>query len=312
MRYDQLVIDALGKVGKAFRTPDGSYAHPVVDLDDLKAAREAADPDDEALQRYLDRRERELDERDKGGDETVTDSDVTDGQKPQKSPARKKKGKRPKPSKVESDAQQDGSSSSGNPNAAGVADGSGSLASRLPVTVRAAGSSAGGLVLEGAPIIYNVAYQVYERSLGSFLEVMAPGACTRVLGENQSTVFLFDHRGLPLARVPTTLSLWDTPAALQCRAVLDPDNQTAADLYRAVARGDVHQMSVGMIVGDDEFSRDGAKRVVKRIDQLLDCSAVTNPASPRTWIKVAATGADRQRGRAWAQSEIRRVRHRAA
>jgi len=221
-RYSQSVVDALGRVGKAFRTPDGSFAYPVVDWDDLEAAREAADPDDEALQRYLDRRQRELDERGKGGDETVTDSDATDGQKPQKSPARKKKGRRPKPSKVESDAQQDGSSSSGNLNAAGIADGSASLASCLPVTVRAAGSSAGGLVLEGAPIIYNVAYQVYERSLGSFLEVMAPGVCTRVLGENQSTVFLFDHRGLPLARVPTTLTLWDTPAALRCRAVLHP------------------------------------------------------------------------------------------
>jgi hypothetical protein len=117
------------------------------------------------------------------------------------------------------DDADDGSSSAGGV-AIGVADGSGSLSSAEPlesrsIEVRAVGDG-GQMVLEGAPIVYNVPYEVYDRH-GAFTEIMAPGVCRGTL--SQPTAFLYDHDGLVPARCPGTLTLTDTATSLRCRAV---------------------------------------------------------------------------------------------
>ena len=213
------------------------------------------------------------------------------------------------------DDADDGSSSGGGVTATGVADGSGSLSSAEPletrsIEVRAAGDG-GQMVLEGAPIVYNRAYQVYDRH-GAFDEVMARGACQGVL--SQPVQFLYDHQGLVLARAPGTLTLTDTTTALRCTAVLN-DTQASRDLYEAVRSGCITQMSIGFVCGRDSWNDAYTARVIERIDQLIDVSAVATPASPTTWIKLARPGDElgrQRRRRAAALQEIRRIKGRRA
>ena len=101
------------------------------------------------------------------------------------------------------------------------------------------------------------------------------------------TRFLVEHNGLALARVSSgTLTLSDSPQALTCRAVLDPRSPTASEVIIAVGRGDVNQMSIGMIVVEDEWTSDMSQRTITRIGKLLDVSVVSFPASPTTSVEL--------------------------
>lgn len=135
--------------------------------------------------------------------------------------------------------------------------------------------------IAGTPIVYSTPYTVNDR-FGSFTEVVAPGAVSAILA-TCDTRFLAEHQGLALARVSSgTLTLTDSPQALTCRAVLDPRSPTASEVIIAVGRGDVNQMSIGMIVEADDWTPDMSHRTITRIGELLDCSIVSFPASPST------------------------------
>ena len=117
---------------------------------------------------------------------------------------------------------------------------------------------------------------------------MRSGAAEDCLARGADVRFLFNHDGLPLARTSSgTLKLIDTPKALVATARLDTRQQFANDLAVAIERGDVSQMSVGFTVADDEWNPAEDERVINRLSDLLDVSAVTYPASPTTSIEVA-------------------------
>lgn len=98
---------------------------------------------------------------------------------------------------------------------------------------------------------------------------------------------LYNHTGFTLARTTSgTLTLTDTPKSLNCVATLDPRQTVAADLALAVGRGDGREMSVGFIVGADEWSSDFSHRLITRLGELLDVSAVAFPASPTTSVEL--------------------------
>lgn len=149
-------------------------------------------------------------------------------------------------------------------------------------------SSAGGdtVLISGSPIVYNVGYRVRDM-YGEFEETMLPGVASDLIGRSD-TRFLFNHGGLPLARSTSgTLTLTDTPKALTFTAELDTRQSVANDLLIAIERGDVTQMSVGMVVGADTWSANDTKRSISRLSDLLDVSGVTYPASPSTDIAIA-------------------------
>ena len=142
-------------------------------------------------------------------------------------------------------------------------------------------------ILRGTPIQYSTTYDVYD-AFGRFSEQIMPGAVTDVLARGADVRMLFDHSGLPLARTASgTMSLMDTPTGLNFEARLDPRQQLANDLYLAVSRGDVSQMSIGMRVSSDSWDDSMENRTIHTIEDLLDVSAVTYPASPTTSIEIA-------------------------
>jgi phage head maturation protease len=93
------------------------------------------------------------------------------------------------------------------------------------------------------------------------------------------------------------------------------DTQAGRDVCAAVSRGDVSQMSIVFVCGDDECGSGYATQLIKRIDDLIDVSAVGNPASPTTWIKAAGAAdepAGRRAGRELARARLRKLKRRAA
>lgn len=142
-------------------------------------------------------------------------------------------------------------------------------------------------ILRGTPIVYSTTYDVYD-AFGRFSEQIMPGAVTDVLSRGADVRMLFDHSGLPLARTASgTMSLTDTPTGLNFEARLDPRQQLANDLYLSVSRGDVSSMSIGMRVSNDSWDDAMENRTIHTIEDLLDVSAVTYPASPTTSIEIA-------------------------
>ena len=169
--------------------------------------------------------------------------------------------------------------------------------SRL-VEVRA-GTKKNTMVVEGEPIVYDTRYDVHDM-FGAFREQILKGALTDVLDE-VDTRLLLNHDGLALARNTSgTMELADSDSGLKFEAELDMRQQLANDFVIAVERGDMSEMSVGMIVGKDlwgeEKNADGTFveiRDIERLADLLDVSGVTYAASPTTTIQAAQRMADR-------------------
>ncbi len=152
------------------------------------------------------------------------------------------------------------------------------------VTMKPSGGDT--MTITGSPIVYSTPYKVRD-SMGEFDEIMHPGVVTDLLAKKVDCRLLTNHTGMPLARTTSgTMQLRDTDKALTFSAQLDVRSQAANDLLVAIERGDVSQMSVGMVVGRDSWNQSQTTRQVYQLKDLVDVSAVTYPASPTTSIEV--------------------------
>lgn len=261
-KHTQDEIDALGKKGHAFKNEEGAYSCPIADTDDLDAALRAG-VDDEARE-YVVMRANALDATDK-----LPDTWSVDGEDEDKTARVRRRDKKPR-------------------HRSGPVVGPEVRLRTTDVEIRESATDPSGDTIEvvGTPVVYNVDYVVRDM-LGEFTERMAPGVATGIL-DSCDCRFLFNHDGLPLARTLSgTLVLNDMADALQSVATLDLRQNLANDLAVAIERGDVNQMSVGFIVGDDNWNETWDDRTINRFKDMPDVSAVTYPASPTTTISIA-------------------------
>ena len=147
-----------------------------------------------------------------------------------------------------------------------------------------------GKIITGRPIVYD------ERTnIGPFDEIIERGA----LDNTDLTDVLFsvnhDLRKIPLARsrrnnASSTLRLMTDSRGMDIRAVLDVDNNVESRaLYSAVERGDINGMSFIFTIGDEEWQdleTDHPTRIITRIDQIFEVSAVIFPAYDQTTINA--------------------------
>jgi uncharacterized protein len=153
--------------------------------------------------------------------------------------------------------------------------------------VRSAADGSDTIEILGQPIVYDTPYKVRDM-FGEFEETMVSGACAAVLTRGVDCRFLFNHDGMPLARTTSgTMTLTDTPTQVDLVARLDARQQLANDLAVAIERQDVSRMSVAFVNGHDVWDTTMTQRAIDVVDDLLDSSAVTYPASPTTSIDVA-------------------------
>lgn len=99
--------------------------------------------------------------------------------------------------------------------------------------------------------------------------------------------FLINHDGIPLARTKSgTLNLSEDPRGLLTVADLDKRQGVVNDMFIALERGDLDQMSFGFRMGpgsEQTFTEDDEGNVIRtitRVGELFDVSVVTFPAYP--------------------------------
>ncbi|MCB1105948.1 MAG: HK97 family phage prohead protease [Cephaloticoccus sp.] len=150
---------------------------------------------------------------------------------------------------------------------------------------------------EGKPTVirgYAALFGVRSSNLGGFIEVIEPGAFDGVLLDDIRALFNHDSN-LILARSKNgsgTLKVGTDQKGLWYEFQPDEGQSYAADLVRAMKRGDVDQSSFAFSVARDgqawEDSKDGEKfvtiRTIKKVAKLYDVSPVTYPAYPDTTV----------------------------
>lgn len=143
------------------------------------------------------------------------------------------------------------------------------------------------MVVEGIAAVFDTITDI-----GPFRERVQRDAFDDVL--NDDVRFLINHDGLPLARTTNgTLSLEKRDSGLYMRANL-ANTERGREIYSLIQRGDIDQMSFAAKITRDGWQPDSdGVRVISRVKQLVDVSAVTFGAYPTTSIHA----------RSWAESQ---------
>jgi HK97 family phage prohead protease len=121
--------------------------------------------------------------------------------------------------------------------------------------------------------------------VGWFVETIARGAFKRSLNNPKLDVkLLINHEGLPLADTLTrTLRLREDEHGLFTEADLDPSDPDVQSLASKMARGLVHEMSIGFRAPGQEWNEDRSKRRVTHVEMHRgDVSPVTFGANDTT------------------------------
>jgi len=140
--------------------------------------------------------------------------------------------------------------------------------------------------------VYGGSYPVFERGR-EFVETMAPRAAASVTQGDTRLLVSHQEQMLPLARSSRTMQLDDDSRGLHFRATLDTRQSHAKDAVLAIERGDLSGVSVGMVVGRDEWNPDRSKRTVTKLSELPEISLVNFPANPDAQVKLAQRWAKR-------------------
>lgn len=142
------------------------------------------------------------------------------------------------------------------------------------------------MVVEGYASVFDSVYNI------GFDEIVDRGAFDKVLDDDVR--FFFDHGGTPLARTTNnTLQLKVDETGLHYRAELS-DTTAGRDLFAAIQRGDVSQSSFAFVVDRETRDKNGVRHI-ESVRQLLDCSAVSYPASPATSVVTRNNCADEKK-----------------
>lgn len=146
----------------------------------------------------------------------------------------------------------------------------------------------GKYIIEGRPIVYDSMTDLYWMN-----EVIEKGALDEA---NLSDVrFLVNHdvSKIPLARSRldnenSTMQLIVDDEGLKIVVYLDVENNTdARNLYSAIKRGDITGMSFMFTISEEDWEdleTDKPTRRIKKIDEVVEVSAVTFPAYEDTEI----------------------------
>jgi uncharacterized protein len=171
------------------------------------------------------------------------------------------------------------------------------LAAQLTVDRAAAGgpSAVDGSALtlmRGHATVYETPYVMYD-FFGPYTEVVSAGAATVTLNRaDLNTVFLLNHRGVPMAKTTTgTLQLAEDDRGLDSQAFVDARLGPEADLAARMEARLIDEMSFAFMIVRGSWSPDWDEYRIYEFDlHRGDTSAVTFGANPFTDIAVEAAG----------------------
>lgn len=158
--------------------------------------------------------------------------------------------------------------------------------------LRAKSNDENGNFIDGRPIVYDS-----KTDLGYFDEIIEKGALEGT--DLRDVRFLVNHNTnmIPLARSRrnnknSTMQMTTDDDGMAIRVNLDTENNTdSKNLYSAVERGDISGMSFMFTIDDEEWKdleSDHPTRIIRKIGQVLEVSAVTFPAYESTEISARA------------------------
>lgn len=161
-------------------------------------------------------------------------------------------------------------------------------------------NEAGGMILEGTPIVFDTPTQIATPD-GAYTEVIQAGALDNADLTDSRLLWAHDDTRVPLARTPKTMQFTVDESGLHMTAQL-PDTEAAREVYEAVKRGDVQGMSFAFTVAPngDTWSEDGSTRTITQINKIFEVSVVPYPAYPQTSVE-ARTARQRVQSRAAAR-----------
>jgi HK97 family phage prohead protease len=147
---------------------------------------------------------------------------------------------------------------------------------------------------------YAAVFDSDSEDLGGFIERIAPGAFTDVLGNGPDCCCLFNHDASALLGRTTSGTLTLEQDSKGLRYLCDvADTQTGRDVLTLAARGDLNKSSFAFRVAPEPGSEKwfdaaghevspwcGVRRIIYRIGDLADCSPVTRPAYPDSSVQA--------------------------
>lgn len=145
-------------------------------------------------------------------------------------------------------------------------------------------------IIYGRPIVYESTADMHY-----YEEVISRGALDKADLSDITLLVNHQNRMIPLARhransIQNTLRLTVDENGMTFEAELDIENNpTAQELYSAIKRGDITQMSFAFTVKEEEWSNLDTSKPIRRIIQIkkvYEISAVTNPAYKDTNINA--------------------------
>ena len=168
---------------------------------------------------------------------------------------------------------------------------------RYTAEVRASASGR-TLRLEGHAAVFNTPTKIANGKT-SFRERIMPGAFRKVLDANADVPFLLNHDSSKIFGRTTAGTLRLDEDSRGLKYVVDlPNTEEGRSLHCAVQRGDISGSSFGFSLGPDDDSWDEdededrsriARRTIRNVSILRDCSAVTYPAYSGTDAQARST-----------------------
>ena len=144
-----------------------------------------------------------------------------------------------------------------------------------------------GLTITGTPIVFNQETVIHDVE-GSYREIILPGAIDEKALEDVHLFYNHDMNQVPLARTKSgTLKLEITSAGVNMSAIL-PNTGMGREVYEAVKLGNLSGASFCFSVspGGDDYDVKENLRTIKRINRVLEVSAVPFPAYPQTSLEA--------------------------
>ncbi len=137
---------------------------------------------------------------------------------------------------------------------------------------------------------YAAVFNSRSEDLGSFVEIIAPGAFTKTLQENRKIKALAHHEWDQVLGAVSSGTLRLKTDEVGLHVEVDPPNTTYAnDLVESVSRGDIDGMSFAFepIIDEWEYNRetDQYTRTLKEV-RLFEVSFVAYPAYSATTVAL--------------------------
>ncbi len=148
--------------------------------------------------------------------------------------------------------------------------------------------------IEGYASVFGVRSKLILENGELFYEEINAGAFTEVLErDGLDVIFTFNHsKDAVVARtLSKTLELSQDDTGLFFRAEIQPEISDSINLWHRIKRGDIFETSFVFRVGENDYrwlpGEDGIPiRVIDRIQDLRDVSAVTYAAYPETTVSA--------------------------